>query len=346
MAEKIPNSIAYYNSLPKIDLHRHLEGSLRLSTLVEIGREHGIDFAHANQLRDLVQIGNTEEFTFENFLSKFQTLRLFFHSHEVIERLTIEAIEDAAIDNVRYLELRFTPVALSRIKNFDLGAVMDWVIHGAEIAEAMFGVKTRLIASVNRHEGVDIAWQVAKLAFARQDRGIVGMDLAGNEAHFDGMDFRDIFQTARQEGLYTTIHAGEWGPPRNVSNAITQLGADRIGHGVRVMEDPEAIQIARERGIPFEVCITSNYQSGVTDSLMVHPILDMIEHGLNVTIATDDPSISQIRLSDEYKLIREEFGLSQLQLHERVLAAAKASFLPPNEQKDLIEQIIAEFSDL
>lgn len=336
-------SIEFYRSLPKVELHRHLEGSLRLRTLLEVGRAHGLSLPNTSKLRELVQIGEEEDFTFENFLSKFQTLRLFYRSPEVIERIAMETIEDAAADNIRYMELRFTPVALGRAEGFDLGQVMDWVIQGTQHAEEKFGVKTRLIASVNRHESIEQAMAVAELAIERKDRGIVGLDLAGNEADFNGLNFLGVFKQAKRAGLNITIHAGEWGPAENVANAILYLGADRIGHGVRVLEDPDTTALARERGVPLEVCITSNFQSGVVPALSVHPIIRMLEQKLNVTVNTDDPSISQIRLSDEYRLVCEDQGMPLPVLRERVLAAARAAFLPEDERQELVASLDAEF---
>jgi adenosine deaminase len=333
----------FYNSLPKIELHRHLEGSLRLRTLLEIGREHGLGLPGTGKLRELVQVSENEEYSFANFLSKFETLRLFYRSPEVIERVTRETIEDAARDNVRYMELRFTPVALSRAEGFPLGEVMDWVIEGTRKAEAEFGVKTRLIASVNRHEDISMAAEVAQLAADRIGEGILGLDMAGNEAHHSGHGFLGVFKESKQAGLRLTIHAGEWGGAENVADAILYLGADRIGHGVRVLEDPDITHLARDRQTPFEVCITSNYQSGVTPSLTVHPLSRMLAHGLNVTINTDDPSISQITLSHEYRTVCEDLELQLDVLRERVLAAAQATFLPEEEKKALVEQINAEF---
>jgi len=334
---------AYYQSIPKVDLHRHLEGSLRLRTLLEVGRAHGLGLPNTSQLRELVQIGEGESFTFENFLSKFQTLRLFYRSPGVIERVTQEAIADAAADNVRYLELRFTPVALGRAEGFPLAEVMDWVIDGARQASETYGIKTSLIASVNRHESPDIAEQVARLAAERLDKGIVGLDLAGNEADFSGLPFLGVFKEARQAGLRITIHAGEWGPARNVMEAITQLGAERIGHGVRVLEDPAVTALARERQSVFEVCVTSNYQSGVVPELSVHPLPRMLSLGLNATINTDDPSISQITLSHEYELVCENLNMSTADLKNRVLAAAEAAFLPEAEKSALVESLEAEY---
>ena len=326
-----------------MELHRHLEGSLRLRTLLEIGREHGLGLPGTGKLRELVQIEENQEFSFSNFLSKFETLRLFYRSPEVIERITSETIEDAARDNVRYLEIRFTPVALSRAEGFPLGEVMDWVIEGTRKAEAKFGVKTRLIASVNRHEDISLAEEVAKLAIDRMGRGIVGLDMAGNEAKNSGRGFLGLLKEARQAGLNLTIHAGEWGGSDNVMDAILYLSANRIGHGVRVLDDPEVTRLAHDRQIPFEVCVTSNYQSGVIPSLTVHPLPRMLHYGLNVTINTDDPSISQITLGDEYRTVCDDLGLSLETLRQRVLAAAQAAFLPEDEKKELVEQIDREF---
>jgi adenosine deaminase len=343
---KFSRPAEFYKSLPKVDLHRHLEGSLRLRTLLEVGRAHGLSLPNTNRLRELVQIGDDEAFTFENFLSKFQTLRLFYRSPEIIERITHEAIADAATDNVRYLELRFTPVALGRAEGFPLEQVIQWVIDGTHKAVAEYHVKTRLIVSMNRHESPDLAARVVKIAANFIQDGLVGVDLAGDEAGFSGLLFTGVFKEAQQAGLHITIHAGEWGGAQNVSEAIRQLRAERIGHGVRVLEDPSVTILARERGIPFEVCITSNYQSGVIPELSVHPLSRMISLGLNATINTDDPSISQITLSDEYRLACEDLGLSLETLRERVLAAAGAAFLPENERQLLGEELAREFDKI
>jgi len=335
--------VNYFQELPKVDLHRHLEGALRLETMMDIAREHSITLPVEPHLRSLVQMQSEEPFTFGNFLSKFQTLRLFYRSPEVITRVTREAIQDAAADNIVYLELRFTPVALSRAEDFPLAEVMDWVCDSAREAEQETGTVTRLIASVNRHENPSLAEKVAALAVERIPRGIVGLDLAGNEAEFSARPFASIFRQARQSGLKLTVHAGEWAGADNVREAIEDLEADRIGHGVRVLEDPETTALARERATPFEVCITSNYQTGVVRSLNEHPLPLMLEAGLNATIHTDDPSISQITLSDEFIIAHHGLSLSIDQIRERILAAAQAAFLLDGERGALIRRLEAAF---
>jgi len=332
-----------YKTLPKVELHRHLEGSLRLQTMLEVAHAHGITLpASIIGLSDMVQVQEADPFTFQNFLAKFNTLRLFYKSPDVIHRVTREAVEDAAQDNVKYMELRFTPVALSRAERFPLHDVMDWVSSSAAQAAADFGIQVRLIVSVNRHESPELAEQVAWLAAEHVKDGVVGMDLAGNEAEFAAKPFVSIFSEAKQAGLHLTMHAGEWGEAQNVREAIEQVGAERIGHGVRVMDDENVVALARERGTAFEVCVTSNYQSGVVPALSDHPLPRMIQAGLNVTLNTDDPSVSQIDLSHEFKLAREDLGVPINVLKERVLAAAQASFLADGEREELIGQLQKE----
>jgi adenosine deaminase len=338
--------LEFYKSLPKVDLHRHLEGSLRFETLREMARSLELELPVTTQLRSLVQIQEGEPLTFENFLSKFTTLRLFYRSPEIIHRVTQEAIADAARDNVCYLELRFTPVALSKAQGFPLGRVMDWVIDATRQAEKTYGITTRLIVSVNRHEGAALAAQVIYLAEERMGDGVVGIDLAGYEPGFPVAPFAPVFRSAKEKGLHVTAHAGEWDSGKNVWHAIEELGAERIGHGIRVLESPEAVELACKLGTTFEVCVTSNYQSGAVADLKTHPLLGMLEHGLNATINTDDPSISQITLSGEYRLACETLGLSLETLRGRVHAAANAAFLADGERQALAKRIDDGFGDL
>src|SRR5512143_2850836 len=322
MAERITAVLKHYRTFPKVELHRHLEGTLRLRTMLEVADQHGITIPDdVLRLSSLVQMQEEESFTFQTFLSKFDTLRLFYRSPDIIHRITREAVEDAARDNVRYLELRFTPVALSRAERFPLQDVIDWVMTSAKDAARKHDVQVRLIASVNRHESPDLAEQVAWISAAYIEDGIVGLDLAGNEAEYPSHPFYGIFKEAKQAGLHVTIHAGEWGPAANVKEAIEELGAERIGHGVRVLEEEAITALARERNTAFEVCVTSNYQSGVVESLESHPLMKMFEHGINVTINTDDPSISRITLSHEYYYACEDLNMSQTVLKERIIAA-------------------------
>jgi adenosine deaminase len=218
------------------------------------------------------------------------------------------------------------------------------VCKAARDAEKKYKVIVRLIASVNRHEPLELAEQVAWIAVEKGRENIVGLDLAGNEAEYPAAPFIPLFNEARQAGLKITIHAGEWAGAQNVREAIEKFSADRIGHGVRVLEDDFTTALAREHGTVFEVCLTSNYQTGVVKSLASHPAPQMLARNLNVTFNTDDPSISQITLSNEYRVAVEELKIPRETLQERILAAAQAAFLPEGEKKKLVESLRKELS--
>lgn len=323
---------------PKVELHRHLEGSLRIDTLREIALAKGLSLPEPG-LPALVQVQPGEDLSFTNFLSKFKTLRLFFDSPEIIARLAREAVEDAAAEGIVYLELRFTPVALARVRDFALTDVMDWVAQAAADAAQKAGMGLRLIASCNRHEPVAAAEQVAALAVERMGLGFAALDLAGNEAEFPAAPFLGVVRAAREAGLNITIHAGEWGGPSNIRQAIEDFGAERIGHGVQVLADPYTTDLARERGTTFEVCPTSNYQSGVVQSVDKHPLPLMLRSGLRAAIGSDDPSISGITLTSEYRLAVETLGLTIDELRHTIRTAASAAFLPDPDKAALLARL-------
>ena len=332
-----PGVRAALTGLPKIDLHRHLEGSLRLSSLYEIAQAYDLDLpaSSLDALRPYVQIAG-EEHSFRNFLDKFNILRRFYQSPEIIQRLAYEAVEDAARDNVRYLELRFTPLALAKSRNFPLDEVTDWVIEAVEQAcRAHRGIRVQLIISLNRHEPLDLAEQVTQIAIDRRARGIVGLDLAGDEVNFPAEPFAGVFGEARAAGLGLVAHAGEWAGAESVRTAIEVLGVQRVGHGVRVVENPGVAALARERGVVFEVCVTSNLQSGVIEKLSDHPLRRMLDLGLLTTLNTDDPAISDITLSSEYAAVAGQLGFGLAEVKQMILNGAQSALLPPAARAEL-----------
>jgi adenosine deaminase len=328
---------------PKVELHRHLEGSLRMSTVLDIARHEGLFSGWSeSQLAAAVRVNGHEPHNWANFLGKFDTLRELYGSPEVIDRVTREAIEDAARDGVRHLELRFTPATLARRRGFPLDQVFSWVVAAAGEAGRAHAISVRLIASINRHEPIEEAERVAAAACDWIGRGVVGLDLAGNEVEFPAEPFRSMFLQARQAGLGLTVHAGEWTGAASVEHAILAMQADRIAHGVRILEDDRLVAMAVERRICFEVCLTSNVLSGVVPRLEDHPLPRMIEAGLQVTLNTDDPSVCAVQLSDEYARAIARLGLSTVSLAGLVLAATQASFLPDREKMRLETELQPE----
>lgn len=325
--------------MPKIDLHRHLEGSLRLQTLAEIAIAHGIDLPayRLEALRPYVQAGE-EEPDYHRFLSKFRLLRRFYQSREAVERIAREAVADAAADNVRYLELRFNPIALSRAQGFALQDVVEWVTQAIALAQQAYRITVRLILQIGRDERPQVAEEILELALAYRAQGVVGVDLAGDEVNYPAYRLAPLFRRARQEGLGVTIHAGEAGGAANVRDAVLLFHAQRIGHGIHVLENSEILRLVRDREIALEVCPTSNLQTGAVYSFSHHPLPDMLALGLRATLNTDDPSISDTTLTDEYLIAMTAMGLGMDQMRTLVFNAIDAAFLPAEEIAHLREE--------
>ncbi|MBI1256894.1 MAG: adenosine deaminase [Chloroflexi bacterium] len=326
--------------MPKIDLHRHLEGSLRLETLVSIALEYGITLPKSDVegLRPFVQIVPGEAHSWQQFLGKFQILRQFYRSETIIKRVTHEVIADAAADNVKYMELRFTPQALNNLMQCNYQQVVEWVCEAAEAAVASHDIQVALILSMNRHESVGIGEQVLQAAIDYQDRGVVGLDLAGQEAGYSCLPFRDLFEQAKAEGLGVTIHAGEWAGADSVREAVEMLGADRIGHGIRSVEDPALIELLLRHETVMEVCPTSNVLSGAVTDFDVHPLIALYGQGVKTTINTDDPLICNVTMSDELDHVVEEMPLTLDDVKRNIMTAAQASFLRPPQREALVAQ--------
>lgn len=331
-------------SLPKVDIHRHLEGSLRLSTLVEIARLEDLAMpAEAESLRPRVQIEGESPVDVPAFLDKFKAIRQFFRSREIIQRLVDEVVEDAADDNVQVLELRFTPTALAQAGGFKLEDVTDWVLAAVQSAGTKHSVQVASILSINRHEPIELAEKVTKLAIEAMPSGVTGLDLAGDEANFPAAPFKTLLQQAKSAGLGLTVHAGEWAGAENVREAIETLGVDRIGHGIRVLEDKDITAIAARSGTIFEVSLTSNLKTGVISNQESHPLPEMVQAGLSVALTTDDPSIFDSQLSDEYEIAQKHYGFNDDSLKAFNLTALQAMFLPGREKRRLEKKLVQAY---
>lgn len=332
-----PELAAKIRAMPKIELHRHLEGSVRLNTLVEIAKEHGIEMPEytVEDLRPFVQMMPHEPRNMQHFLGKFDTLRQFYRSTEVIKRIAREAVIDAAHDQIRYMELRFTPKALSNITHLSFETIVALVTDEAKAAATECEIEVSLIVSVNRHESLEIAEKALDAAINYKDKGVVGFDLAGREAGFPAYPFRQIFKRAKKAGLFVTVHAGEWDGANSVWDAIGNLNADRIGHGIRAYEDPGIVRTLAEREITLEVCPSSNVDTGAVKTLETHPLPLLMRDDLRTTINTDDPLIFNISLSDEMIRAVNCLNLSLDDLKQSILCAAKSAFLPSSERDRL-----------
>jgi len=333
--------LAIVQAMPKIELHRHLEGSLRLASLLDIARQYGMAMAEYDEetLRPFVQMMPDETRDSRHFLNKFLTLRQFYRSMDVVERLTREVVEDAAADNVRYMELRFTPRALCAFTQAPLDEVVGLVCQTGNEAAGATQMKLRYIVSMNRHEGIDVGEQVLQAALHHCSSGVVGLDLAGDESGYSALPFLPIFRRAKAEGLFLTIHAGEWAGAESVWDAVGSLKADRIGHGIHVLQDLGMVEVLRRAQITLEVCPTSNVLSGIVGSLETHPLARLTSAELLTTLNTDDPSVCDVTLSEEMARAVAYMGLTLDDLRAYTLRAARAAFLPQDERTALLHEM-------
>lgn len=329
------------HDLPKIALHRHLEGSLRLETLADIAVSHDIPLPAytVDTLRPHVQMLRTDPTDFHHYIGKFRLLRRFYASKDIIQRVAREAVLDAAADNVRYLELRFNPVALSKVHGFGMDEVVGWVVASVEATQALYDIRVCLILQIGREEPLRIANEIVDIAIAHHGPLVRAVDLAGDEVHYPPENFAAPFRRAREAGLHITVHAGEALGPRSVEGAVKALGAERIGHGIRSVEDPRVVRMLREREVTLEVCPTSNFQTGVVQDPAKHPLRPLYERGVRVTVNTDNPSISATSVSREYVVAIRDVGLTRAAIRHTLGNAIAAAFIP-DEERDWLRACI------
>jgi adenosine deaminase len=312
-----------FKALPKVELHRHLEGSVRFETFLELARETGIELPKTELRRRTSMKG--EKPGFLRFLSKFELYRGLYPSREWIERVAFEAVEDAKKEGVIYLELRFSPTHFGRRMGAEGEDVAAWIAKGARRA----GIAVRFLATYGRDFGLK-----GNEPTTRAVKGtdvFSGLDLAGNEA-VSALPFVPLFRKLK---LPVTIHAGEAGGAANVRQAIEKFGALRIGHGVRAFGDPQVMRLARRMKIHFELCPTSNVQTGTAGDWEHHPAWEAWDLGIKCSLNTDDPSISGIRLQDEYEQARRA-GWNEVHLQYSSVNAATAAFIPSRRERALL----------
>lgn len=315
-------------AFPKVDLHRHLEGSITAETLVHVARTYGgrLPADTVEGLRPLVQM-DREEPSFATFLKKFLVYRGFYVSREAIEYIAYTAVQDAARDNVKYLELRYSPSHFAGTR-FREGDVIDWINGSLRQAAADCSIVVVPLLTISRDYGLELAANTVNYAASLEGGFFYGLDIAGDEVNNPAGPFAGLFSLARRSGLKLTIHAGEAGGPANVRQAVEQFGAERIGHGVRSIEDGGVVDLLRDKNVLLELCLTSNVHTAVVPSIEAHPIRRLMERGVAVSINTDDPAISAITLSAEYAEAVTRLGFTEAELKQVNLQALGHAFHP------------------
>lgn len=325
--------------LPILDLHRHLEGCVRLETMLELAAQHRLKLpgATVEELRPHVVIPGQLTGLME-FLNRLMWMIHVLADVNACRRIAREAVEDAAREGLDYVELRFSPGFMARPHGLDPTAVVEAVIDGVRAGERETGVMTRLIGIMSRTYGPEACREELEALLAHR-ASIRALDLAGDEGRWPGELFADHFRRGRDAGWQITVHAGEAGGAHNVRYAIEQLGATRIGHGIRATEDPALLELIRERGIGLEVNLTSNLQTATVASLSTHPLAQFLGKGLRASINTDDPVISGIDLNYEFEVAAPAAGLSAALVRQAQENALATAFLSAGERAELLQRV-------
>jgi adenosine deaminase len=331
--------------LPKAELHCHLDGSIRPQTLLELAREYRLDLPRnsVDELTAFMRVDDAQNL--EDYLRRFDITVSVMQTEEALERIAFELAEDAAEEGVRYIEVRNAPL-LNVVQGLSLVQAVEAPLRGLRRAEEEFGIVGRFIICSLRQYPPDTSLEMAKLAVEFRNEGVVAFDLAGGEKGFPASNHAAAFRFARENNLGVTVHAGEGDGPKSIAEAVHACGANRIGHGTRLIEDPELTQYVNDRRIALEVCLTSNVQTKVAESYATHPLREYFDRGLNVTLNTDNRLMSATTLTDEYVYAAEHLGFTLEELAAIALNGFESAFIPWEERLMLIEEVSEQIEDL
>jgi adenosine deaminase len=322
------HGLEFFQRLPKTDLHVHLDGSLRLSTILELAERQGVRLPASNidGLREAMHVGQICD-SLVSYLSAFETTLAVLQTEEALYRAAYELAQDAAAENVRYMEVRYSPILHTR-RGLRLTAVVEAVTQALRQAQKDFGIDSGVIICGIRSISPASSLEMAQLAVAYKNHGVVGFDLAGAEFNYPAKAHKDAFQLILKNNINCTAHAGEAYGPESVAQAIHYLGAHRIGHGVRLREDGDLLNYVNDHRVPLEVCPSSNVQTGAVPSIDQHPIRFLYNFGVRVTVNTDNRLITDTSVSKELLLLHQHLGFTVDEIRQLVIWGFKSAFLP------------------
>ncbi len=338
MSEVVSQNKSFIERLPKVELHLHLEGSVRPETLRELARAKGSDTGTVESWIAQRTKSGFRYRDFQDFIEAFKAAALLLETPADYALATTRLIEWLKEQNVRYTEVTFA-AGVVLWKQQSLAAIFEAAAAAAAEAEARCGVRVRWIFDAIRQFGAEHARQVLEFAARFRPLGVVAIGIGGDERRGAAELFPDVYRAARDAGLHTTAHAGETCPAQSIRQAVELLGAERIGHGLAAARDPEVMALLRERAVPVEVCLSSNVSTGVLASVQEHPLDRFLAEGLTVTINSDDPAMFGTSLTRELELAAENFSLGRAQLVRLLANAARAAFLPEAEKQALVAEI-------
>ena len=334
--------LSFFEQLPKTDLHVHLDGSLRLDTIIELAREYNVELPAKSpaELSRAMNLGQNCGSLVE-YLKAFNVTLAVLQRKEALFRVAYELAEDCAKENVRYMEVRYAPMLHTR-QGLRLTSVVEAVLGGLRQAHEDYGIESNLILCGIRNVSVATSLEMAELCVAYKGRGVVGFDLAGAEYDHPAKHHRQAFQLVRDNNINVTIHAGEAYGPESIAQAIHVCGAHRIGHGCRLRENGDLLHYVCDHRIPLECCPSSNVQTGAVPSLAAHPLKLYFDLGLRVTINTDNRLVTDTTVSKELWLCHTELGMPLEDIKSCILSGFKSSFLPFHIKQSYLRQVSQE----
>lgn len=327
------------NILPKIELHCHLDGSLRPKTIIEIAEKEGININYKNieEVKEAVT-APLDCKSLDEYLKAFELPNLVMQSKESLRRITFELYEDAAEENVKYMEVRFAPL-LHTLRGLTVEEIIESVIEGMSDAEAKYDIKGNIILGCMRFMSAEKAFEVVENGKKFLGKGVVAIDLCAAEVEGFCQKFVEPIKLAREYGYRVTIHAGETGIGKNVLEAVELLGAERIGHGVYIRNCEEAYKIVKEKNITLEMCPTSNVQTKAVSSFSDHPIYDFYKDGIKVTLNTDNRTVSNTTMTKEIEITANEFNIDYEDYKKIYYNSVESSFAE-EEIKESLKRIL------
>jgi aminodeoxyfutalosine deaminase len=320
-----PEPSSFVLSLPKAELHLHLEGSIAPSTLVELRQRHNMPGASLTEADELYNYKD-----FSGFLTAFKDVTGHLRTPEDYELITCRLMERLKSQNVLHAEI-IVSVGVCLWREQDFAAIFEGLERGRQRGEKAFGVSLLWIFDAIRQFGAEKAQSVVDLAIQFRDRNVVAFGIGGDERGGPAEWFAGLFARAAEHGLHLTAHAGESAGSDSIWGALN-LKAERIGHGLTAAQDPELIEELSERQVPIEICVTSNLRTGCCAELAQHPVRRYFEQGLMLTLNSDDPAMFRTSLVEEYALVQEAFGFTDEHLRELARNSFEASFLPPEKK--------------
>ena len=323
-----------FAGLPKIELHCHLDASVRVSTVGDIAQKRGLKLPPS--LRAAL-VAPESCLDLADYIRRIDLALDVMQDSESLTRIAREYVEDLAADGIIYGEVRFAPQLHTR-RGLSLQQIVNAVHEGLAHATAQVGVRTGLILCCLRHDPPELSLAIARLAIANMDK-VCALDLAGDEARFPGAPHAPAFQLALQAGLARTVHAGEAAGPQSITEALDLLAAQRIGHGVRVEDDPQLVTRVRGSAIPLEMCPNSNVKTRATTSLAAHPIDRLMRQGLCVTVSTDGRTVCETGLTREFEGLAQSSNWGLLEFWTCQKNAAEAAFVTPELRRELLARL-------